>query len=257
MRKNEVSSRIDAEKNKENLQQAQATLKQLRETFDLKRRAAAADLKDMEIQRDRSHEAMLYADTNAEKMAIHAELDGLVVLNTIWMNGQMREVQEGDQIRPGMPFLQVVNPDTMEVRAPVNQADVPYLRLGQPITMRMDAYPEMVLSGTLDQIGAIGETSELSETVHTFAVIFAVRGSDVILMPDLSAAVDVELERRPTSLVVPLDAVIVVKDQTYVRVKSGSSYEKRPVKTGPINDVEAVIESGVDAGVVVLRGNAG
>jgi HlyD family secretion protein len=254
VRKNEVISRIDAEKNQQNLEQAEAILKQLRETFDLKRRAAEADLKTLEIQRDRSRATMLYADSNAERMAIHSPLDGLAVLNSIWMNGQMREVQEGDQVRPGVPFMQVVNPDTMEVRARANQADVPLLRPGQPVQMRLDAYPEMVLTGTLDRIAAIGQTSELSDKVHYFGVELSVHGSDPRLMPDLSAAVDVELERRPNSLVLPLDAVIAEKDQSYVRVKNGLGFEKRAVKVGPTSDVDVVVESGVEVGAVVLRG---
>ena len=63
----------------------------------------------------------------------------------------MREVQEGDQVRPGVPFMQVVNPDTMEVRARANQADIPFLRTGQPVQLRLDAYADLVFTGTLDQ----------------------------------------------------------------------------------------------------------
>ena len=40
MQKTEIVSRIDAEKNQENLDEAKATYEQLKETFDLKRKAA-------------------------------------------------------------------------------------------------------------------------------------------------------------------------------------------------------------------------
>jgi len=255
MRKNEVISRIDAEKNQENLEEAEATLKQLHETFELKRRAAEADLKSLEIQRDRSHATMVYADSNSERMAIHSPLDGLAVLNSTWMNGQMRDVQEGDQVRPGVPFMQVVNPDTMEARARANQADVQFLHAGAPIEMHLDAYPDLVFTGKLERIAAIGQTSEMSDKVHYFSVEISVRGSDPRLMPDLSAAIDVEIERKPDSLVIPRDAVITEKDQSYVRVKSGIGFDKRAVKLGPMSDVEAVVESGVAAGAIVLRGS--
>jgi HlyD family secretion protein len=254
MRKNEVIDRIDAEKNTENEQQAEATLKQLRQTFDLKRKAATAELKDLEIQRDRNRVAMEFADHNAEKLSIHSPLDGLVVLNNIWKGNGMAEAQEGDQVRPGTPFMQVVNPNAMEVRARINQADVGYLKAGQPAQVRLDAYPDLVFAGAVEQIAAIGEASEQSDKVHYFPVIFSVRGTDPRLMPDLSAAVDVELERRPNALIVPRDTVMTEKNQAYVRVKSGVSYEMRPVETGPTNDVDEVIESGVDVGAVVLRG---
>src|SRR5690242_6051037 len=50
MGKNEILSKIDAEKNQEALTEAQENLKQLQHTFDLKRQAAAADIKTLEIQ---------------------------------------------------------------------------------------------------------------------------------------------------------------------------------------------------------------
>ncbi len=110
MQKAEIVSRIDAEKNQENLDEAKATYQQLHETFDLKRKAAQAAIRILEIQRDRTQQTMLHAQANADLMQIRSPLDGVVVLNTIWKQGTMGEVQEGDQVRPGVPFMQVVNP---------------------------------------------------------------------------------------------------------------------------------------------------
>lgn len=253
-KRNEVVSRIDAEKNQQSLDEARATLKQLRETYELKRRAAEAELRVLFIQRDRAHAAMLHAQTNSEKMAVHAALDGLVMLNPIWKGGQMGDVQEGDEVRTGVPFMQVVDPASMQVRVTVNQADISYLHEGQPVTIRLDAYPDLVLPGKLGQAAAIGVTSGLSAKVHTFASLFPIAGSDPRLLPDLSAAVDVELERRPGVLVLPRDAVVNEGAQTYVRVQNGSGFQKRAIKIGPTNDTDVVIESGIDAGTVVLRG---
>jgi HlyD family secretion protein len=87
----------------------------------LKRKAAQASIHILEIQRDRTRETMLHAQANSALMEIHAPIDGIVVLNTIWKEGSMGEVQEGDQVRPGVPFMQVVDPAVMEVRVPVNQ----------------------------------------------------------------------------------------------------------------------------------------
>ncbi len=54
MQKVETLSRIDAEKAQETLDEAKATLAQLKETFTLKRNAAQASIRILEIQRDRS-----------------------------------------------------------------------------------------------------------------------------------------------------------------------------------------------------------
>jgi multidrug efflux pump subunit AcrA (membrane-fusion protein) len=124
MEKVELLSRIDAEKAQEDLDEAEATLAQLRETFDLKRKAAQASIRILEIQRDRTRETMLHAQANSALMEVHSPIDGIVVFNTIWKQGNMGEVQEGDQVRPGVPFMQVVDPSIMEVRVRVNQEDL-------------------------------------------------------------------------------------------------------------------------------------
>ena len=64
MKKNEIVSRIDADRNRLMLEQDQATVKQLRETFDLKERARQTQLKDLEIQRDKARAQMLHSQIN-------------------------------------------------------------------------------------------------------------------------------------------------------------------------------------------------
>jgi len=193
MQKSEIVSRIDAEKAQENLDEAKATLQQLRETFDLKRKAAQAAIRILEIQRDRTRESMLHAQKNSELMQIHSPIDGVVVLNTIWKQGKMGEVQEGDQVRPGVPFMQVVDPARMQVRAPVNQQDFLSLQVGQTARVHLDAYPQLEFPGKLEEMAPIGRDGDFSSKLRTFAVVFSISGSDAKLMPDLSAAVDVNI----------------------------------------------------------------
>jgi HlyD family secretion protein len=193
MQKVEIVSRIDAEKAQEDLDEAKATLQQLRETFELKRKAAQAAIRILEIQRDRTRETMLHAQANSELMQIHSPIDGVVVLNTIWKQGKMGEVQEGDQVRPGVPFMQVVDPSRMEVQVPVNQEDFLSLQVGQPARVHLDAYPQLMFPGKLEEMAPIARNGDFSSRLRTFAVVFSISGSDAKLMPDLSAAVDVDL----------------------------------------------------------------
>jgi multidrug resistance efflux pump len=196
IQKAEIVSRIDAEKDQENLDEAKATYGQLRETFDLKRKAAQAAIRILEIQRDRTQQTMLHAQANADLMQIRSPLDGVVVLNTIWKQGTMGEVQEGDQVRPGVPFMQVVNPATMQVRVMANQQDFPSLQVGQTAKVRLDAYPDLVFAAKLDQLAPIGEGGDFSDKLRAFVVIVSIAGNDPKLMPDLSAAVDVEVAKQ-------------------------------------------------------------
>ncbi len=199
MQKVELLSRIDAEKAQEDLDEAEATLAQLKQTFDLKRKAAQASIHILEIQRDRTRETMLHAQANSALMEIHAPIDGIVVLVTIWKQGNMGEVQEGDQVRPGVPFMQVVDPAVMEVRVPVNQEDLLALKIGEKAHVHLDAYSDLVLPGQLESIDPMGTPGDFSSRLRKFSATFSIAGQDPRLMPDLSAAVDVEPVDRGTS----------------------------------------------------------
>jgi multidrug efflux pump subunit AcrA (membrane-fusion protein) len=252
-RKNEVVSRIDAEKNQQNFEEARARLEQLRKTYQLKRAAAQAELRIQEIQRDRSRNALRFAEENARKLSIRAPLDGLAVLSTIWKSGQLGEVQEGDQVRAGVSIMQVVNPASMQVKARVNQADISSLRPGLAVKVRLDAYPDFELPGRLDRLAAIGVTSTMNAAVRTFTVTFAVQGSDSRLLPDLSASAEVEIERVAGAVVAPRDALLFENGSYFVRVRNGMGFDRVAVKPGAMSDTEAVIESGLGPGAVVAR----
>jgi len=191
MQKIELMSKIDAEKAGEALAEAKASLQQLRTTFDLKRQAAQAGIHLLEIQRDRAKQVMDHAQANAALMQIRSPIDGIAVLNTIWKEGKMGEVQEGDQVRPGIAFMQVVDPSQMQIRALVNQEDFLALRLGLPARIHLDAYSELAFSGKIEEMAPIARSGDFSTKLRTFAVVFSIQGSDARLMPDLSAAVDV------------------------------------------------------------------
>ena len=193
MQKAEIVSRIDAEKNQETLDETKATFEQLRRTFDLKRLAARAAIRILEIQRDRTRQTMEHAGQNANLMQIHSPIDGVVVLNTIWKQGTMGEAQEGDHVEAGVAFMQVVDPSAMQVRVFANQEDFQSLQVGQSAEVRLDAYPDLVFSARQDLQAPIAQGDYFSDKVRTFVVIFSIRGNDPKLMPDLSAAVDLDL----------------------------------------------------------------
>jgi HlyD family secretion protein len=192
LQKRELLSNIDAEKAQEALDEAQATLRQLRETFDLKRKAALAAIRLLEIQRDRAAQVMQHAKSNADLMQIRSPLDGVVVLNTIWKQGRMGEVQEGDQVEAGVSFMQVVDPTLMQVRTFANQEDFLRLQIGQTAKVHLDAYPELVFSGRLEEMAPVARSGEFSSKLRAFTAIFSISGNDARLMPDLSAAVDLD-----------------------------------------------------------------
>ena len=253
MRKNELIAKILAEKNTLRMEEAEARLKQLQETFELKRRAEQAEVRILEIQRDRARTAMEQAEQNASRMVVTSPLPGLVVLRMNWRGSQMVEIQEGEEARPGMPIMLVVDPSEMLVRVKVNQADVHTLHAGQPARIALDAYPGLEFQGRVEQVAPVGSTSRLTDKVRNFVAIVSIKGNHPKLMPDLSAAVDVELERKDNVIVLPRDAIVGEENSFSVRVMDGDRVRERAVSIGTVNDYEVVVTSGLDPGMTVQR----
>jgi multidrug resistance efflux pump len=195
---NDLLARVEAEKNSLTLEQNLARLEQLRATFKLKREAASADLKILEIRRERSERALSYAEQNASKMEVLAPFSGLIVVKTTYKPGRegQVEIMEGDEVRPGIPVIDIVDTSTMQVRAKVNQADAQSVRQGQGAVVRLDGFPELRFKGRVDLVTPLATTG-LSTTVRTFIAVVSVEGSHPQLLPDLTASVEIIPEVSP------------------------------------------------------------
>ncbi|HEY7059468.1 MAG TPA: HlyD family efflux transporter periplasmic adaptor subunit [Vicinamibacterales bacterium] len=253
MLKNEMLPKIQAEKNRLALEEAQAKLKQLQQTYELKRAAAQADIRVLEIRRDRAQTAMEQAATNAERMLIKSPIEGIAVIKSTWKGRNMAEIQEGDEVRSGVPVVDVVNPETMRVRVRVNQEDIDELRVGQRVHVGLDAYPDLTFNGHVDQVSPVGVQSNLSPKVRNFIALVGIDGSHPNLMPDLSASLDVQLSQAKGALVVPLDAVAHEEGQAFVKVQRGGSFERQNVLLGDANTHETVVSQGLTEGNVIAR----
>jgi HlyD family secretion protein len=251
--KNEMLPRIQAEKNTQALEQAKARLDQLKKTFDLKRKAAAADIRILEIRRDKADNAMKMAETNASRMEVRSPIAGLAVIRTMWKSNGMAEILEGEEVRAGVPVVDIVNPARMRVRVRVNQADINGLRTGQAIRIGLDAYPDLTFNGRVTQLSPLAVTSTLSPKVRYFVMLAEVEGSHERLMPDLTASLDVEIEKISRALVIPRDAVLYDESTASVRVRNGGEFAARPVSLGAFSATEVVVTGGLEAGAVIER----
>ena len=194
---NDLIARVAAEKNTLTLEQNIARLEQLRTTFELRREAAAADLRILEIRRERAQRALNYAEQNSTRMQVLAPFAGLIVVKTTYKPGREGQVEivEGDEVRPGLPVIDIVDTSAMQVRARVNQADAEVVRAGLAATIRLDGFPDLSFKGRIEQVTPLA-TVGMSQTVRTFVAVVSVEGSHPQLLPDLTASVEVIPQAR-------------------------------------------------------------
>jgi multidrug efflux pump subunit AcrA (membrane-fusion protein) len=252
----EVRTSIDVEILKLAVEEEDANYKQLQKNVAITEELHKAELKILAFTRDRHsrHRDRHKDDVNVFNMK--ASIGGLAVMNQIWRGGEMGQVQEGDQIAPGQPFMKIVDTASMQLDSSVNQVDSEKLRIGQPAIVHFDAFPGIELKGTVMSVGAMGaRTGRENYYVRSIPVRVDIHGGDPRIIPDLSASADVILGEVPNALRAPLSAVREQEGRTYVYLKTREGFQAREVKLGMRNEVEVAIESGLKAGDEILLGS--
>ncbi|MBC7325241.1 MAG: efflux RND transporter periplasmic adaptor subunit [Moorella sp. (in: Bacteria)] len=164
-------------------------------------------------------------------------------------------VRDGDQLRPGMLFLRIMDVDNMQLEAQANQVDASLLRIGQPARVGLDAFPDIALKGHVYSIGSLAkEVGTQAQYVRTIPVRIKIEEKHPQLIPDLSGYADVVVARKEKVTQVPLAAVHRDGDETYVWVQQKDRYERRPVVLGLTNYTHAEVLSGLKEGETVLLG---
>lgn len=191
IKKGPILSTIDDQKNAAKLEDAQQHVASLKRSNHFHDVAEAAELRVLELQRDRQQVALDRARGNMEKLTVRAPLNGMVALENVWKNGSMGHAQEGDQLYSGSPLLRIFDPSQMEVRLTVSEPDNGVLKPGMEGVVHVDAYPDLSFRAVFDSAAPVASAA-LDSPVKTFDARFRLESRDAHLLPDLSAAVDVE-----------------------------------------------------------------
>ena len=133
---------------------------------------------------------------------IRAPIDGVV-------SGLKVEVGEvviaGTTNLPGTVLMTVADLGRMQVRADVDESDVPLVRPGQPARVYLQADGRDPIPGAVDRVSPKGKKS--AEVVSFETLVRG--GSDrPSLRPGMTATVEVEVRRAPDALGVPVQAVV-------------------------------------------------
>ncbi len=249
LKASEVRTVIDQEILRLNAEEAEARYKQLQADLVTRQDIQRAEIRILEITRDRHIRHRDRHVNDLKRFTFTAPIPGMVVMQTFFRAGEPAQVQQGDQVQPGQTFMKIVDPASMQIEGEVNQADAQKLRVGQPATVRLDAFPEVVLEGRVSSVGAMGVRSwRENYYIRTIPVKVRILGSHPRLIPDLSASADVLLERKENALLVPLEAIHREGSESVVYVKRGQDFERRIVELGGQNTTQAAVTSGLRPG---------
>ena len=208
-----------------------------------------ADLKLYELSNDYDHRHLNRHLIDVRRCSIRSPMDGMVVMQTAYRGNDLYQIQVGDRLAPGQPFMRVVDPASMQLDATMNQAESQTIHLGQRATVHFDAFPEIVVKGHVQALGALALGGRrVNFNVRNVAVRVTLETADPRVMPDLTASADVATSEAAGGLIVPREALSESGGKTIVYVKQGEAFVVREVEIASTTNTQAAILSGIQEG---------
>jgi multidrug efflux pump subunit AcrA (membrane-fusion protein) len=248
----QVQTEIQQQLAKLSLDEAEAAHKQLQADVAQKKIGYGAELKilDITLKRHISHRDRHVRDI--KNFTINASMDGLAVMQQTFRGSEFGQIQQGDRLGPGQPFMKIVDTSTMQVEGAINQTESGFFRVGQRARIKLDAFPGVEFDGRVHSIGALAVGGHRqSQYIRTVPVRVMIEGNHPKLIPDLSASADVILDSAENQVILPLSAVSAEGGKDVVYVKNGENFERREVEIGLRNGTQAAIASGLKSGEIV------
>ena len=207
--------------------------------YRFSRQSMEAQLQVAEAGVAQAEASLLNSEANLEYTRIESPVDGIVI---------DRKIEPGQTLAAQFqtPELFVVAPDIrreMHVFASVDEADIGLIRAArenkQPVEFSVDAYPDVLFDGSIDQIRL---SPMVTQNVVTYPVIVSAPNPDEMLMPGMTASLSFQIDQRQACVRIPNAALRFFPEVAHVREKD------RHLVTGisEEEDVDLVDEESAD-----------
>jgi len=149
----------------------------------------------------------------------------------------------------GTEVFTVANLADMIITAHINQADVTRLRVGQAVTLKVEAIPDLSLAGLVDRIAP---QATFRNGVKGFSTRIILKNAEDKVRPGMTANLSIPLVSAGSVLAIPLGAVFADQDDRYVYVKKDDGlFERRLIQLGVSDFDYAEVTKGLRSGEVV------
>lgn len=211
------------------------------------------DLDNAQYNYDTAQSKLEEAESNLSETVIVSPMDGVVIGEPV-TDGTM--AVQGNS-NPTV-IMRIADLSRKQIFAKVDETDIGSVRVGQKATFTVDAYNGKTFTATVSKISqtdmdnswnisnSSSSSSSSSAAVIYYSVTLDVDDPEGLLMPSMTARVEIETANKDSALAVPLSALKTDKNGTYVIViKYDGTTENRYVETGIYGDEFVEIINGL------------
>jgi HlyD family secretion protein len=181
-----------------------------------------------------------------DSFTVKAPISGVVIYKANWNN---EKKQVGSDVHYDEIVMTLPDLTTLEIEGQVAEVDAGKIRLGQRVSVALDAIPDRTFHGSVSSIRNVFNQASPDRPVKVLQLKVDLKERDLSRMrPGMVARLDIVIDRFSDVLAVPLSVVELEDGKSFVWVKAGDEAERRPVELGKNNGLVAVVTAGLSEG---------
>jgi HlyD family secretion protein len=258
-------AKADAERAEENYRGGiipEATLQQARTAAA----TAEAALLAAERRVEQARATLEGAQDTLAKTTVRAPIDGIVTAKRV-EEGEVAVI--GVQNSPGTVLLTISDMSVVESEMEVDETSIPSVAVGQEAIIRIDAYPNQTLKGTVTEVGSSPILTSSTTDAIKFKVKIRIDNPPAGIHPGLSVQADILTGFAPQALTIPIQALVMReiarkpgekpergarRDEEGVWVVEGNKVRFQVLKTGLLGELSLEVKDGLVGGETIVTG---
>lgn len=251
----DVVPALENEKNVLVVAKAEQRLRELDTKIASGRIGSEADLAGTFRRRDKAKADLDQAEKNLAALTLTSPSDGIIAMlpnsraRTNILGGATPSFKEGDRAWAGAAIAEMPDMTTIHAIAPVYEADRGRVAPGQPVTLNLEAVPDKEHKGRVSEISPMARLDYSTyPTRKSFDLKVQLEQPDPRLRAGMTAALRVEVERLPNSIIIPAEAVFDKGGRMVAYARTNGSYQERALNLGRRSGGLVMVASGLKQG---------
>jgi HlyD family secretion protein len=187
--------------------------------------------------------------SDIERLKVKAPIDGMVIYRANW---QGEKPAVGESIQFGQPVVELAVIEQMQLKAQIAEPDSGKIKLNQKVKIMIDGTQEIVLQGSIVELGRVFRDKSSQDKRRVFDAIIAFeQPKDTVIRPGMTARIEVVTAVIDNALTLPSKAVKLESGQGSVLITGLFSDHEKTIEVAHIVGDKVVIKSGLSQGDIV------
>lgn len=226
-----------------NLDKADISLTRAKEQIDNRRKIQIEEVKQKRLSIRQDEERLEEAHQTLDRLFIIAPSSGIAIISRNWSTDS--KFQLGDQCWSSQQLIQLPDLSKLKAKVNINEVDISQVTKGLKVQVRPDAFSDSTFTGYVSTVANLAQNKDNRSDIKVFPVEIIIDQYNKNLLPGLTVSCRIIVDEIPDVKYIPLEALHVEGDKSYVFKKHVGGYDKVEVRVGRSNSDYVIIESGL------------